>query len=204
MAGLSTPHRFDQPTTFAAAVLTDDNRLIVMVIGVVALAALVVLVAAVLPAEYGIDPTGLGRRLGLYRPPAQAIEPAVLSDASGNATPAGATLVQKKTPFRSDEMSLVLESGEGAEIKAVMAAGDHFMYTWTAEGGPVDVDMHGEAFNAQEELPSYFKDEGQSGDNGVFRASIAGRHGWFWQNLNDTPVTIKLKTSGFYERLMRP
>ena len=42
MAGLSSPHRFDQPTTFAAAVLTDDNRVIVMVIGVVALAALVV------------------------------------------------------------------------------------------------------------------------------------------------------------------
>lgn len=38
MAGLSTPHQFDHPTTFAAAVLTNDNRLIVMVIGAVALA----------------------------------------------------------------------------------------------------------------------------------------------------------------------
>ena len=102
-------------------------------------------------------------------------------------------------------MSLVLESGEGAEIKAVMARGDHFIYTWTAEGGPVDVDMHGEPSNAQDgEIPSYFKDEEQAGDNGVFRAPVAGRHGWFWQNLTDTPVTIKLKTSGFYERLMRP
>lgn len=58
MAGLSTPHRFDQPTTFAAAVLTDDNRLIVMVIGVVALAALVVagvLVRQVLAAGEGTD-----------------------------------------------------------------------------------------------------------------------------------------------------
>ena len=58
MAGLSSPHRFDQPTTFAAAVLTDDNRLIVMVIGVVALAALVVagvLVRQVLAAGEGTD-----------------------------------------------------------------------------------------------------------------------------------------------------
>ncbi|WP_327430467.1 sodium-translocating pyrophosphatase [Streptomyces sp. NBC_01236] len=58
MAGLSTPHQFDQPTTFAAAVLTDDNRLIVMVIGVVALAALVVagvLVRQVLAAGEGTD-----------------------------------------------------------------------------------------------------------------------------------------------------
>ncbi|WP_406331787.1 sodium-translocating pyrophosphatase [Streptomyces sp. NBC_00203] len=58
MAGLSTPHQFDQPTTFAAAVLTDDNRLIIMVIGVVALAALVVagvLVRQVLAAGEGTD-----------------------------------------------------------------------------------------------------------------------------------------------------
>ncbi len=30
--------------------------------------AAVILVGAVLPAEYGIDPTGAGRRLGLLRP----------------------------------------------------------------------------------------------------------------------------------------
>ncbi|MET8286000.1 sodium-translocating pyrophosphatase [Streptomyces sp. NPDC048448] len=58
MAGLSTPQQFDHPTTFAAAVLTDDNRLIVMVIGVVALAALAVagvLVRQVLAAGEGTD-----------------------------------------------------------------------------------------------------------------------------------------------------
>ncbi|MEV6533054.1 sodium-translocating pyrophosphatase [Streptomyces sp. NPDC051639] len=58
MAGLSTPQQFDHPTTFAAAVLTDDNRLIVMIIGVVALAALAVagvLVRQVLAAGEGTD-----------------------------------------------------------------------------------------------------------------------------------------------------
>ncbi|MEU5348304.1 sodium-translocating pyrophosphatase [Streptomyces sp. NPDC020766] len=58
MAGLSSPHQFDQPTTFAAAVLTDDNRLIVMVIAAVALAALVVagvLVRQVLAAGEGTE-----------------------------------------------------------------------------------------------------------------------------------------------------
>lgn len=58
MAGLSTPQAFDHPSTFAAAVLTDDNRLIVMVIGIVALAALVVaavLVRQVLAAGEGTD-----------------------------------------------------------------------------------------------------------------------------------------------------
>src|SRR3954464_11272035 len=58
MAGLSTPHQFDHPTTLAAAVLTDDNRLIVMVIAVVAVAALAVagiLVRQVLAAGEGTD-----------------------------------------------------------------------------------------------------------------------------------------------------
>ena len=58
MAGLSTPQQFDHPTTFAAAVLTDDNRILVMVIGLVALAALVVagiLVREVLAASEGTD-----------------------------------------------------------------------------------------------------------------------------------------------------
>ena len=110
-----------------------------------------------------------------------------------------------KQRFRHDEMSLVLDSGEGGEIKAVMAQGEHFIYSWVSDGGPVDVDMHGEAFNARDdEYTSYWKDEEQAGDHGVFTAPVAGRHGWFWQNLNDTPVTIKLKTSGFYEKLIRP
>ncbi|MER5178918.1 sodium-translocating pyrophosphatase [Streptomyces sp. NPDC002896] len=58
MAGLSTPHQLDHPSTFAAAVLTDDNRLIVTVIAAVALAALVVagvLVRQVLAAGQGTD-----------------------------------------------------------------------------------------------------------------------------------------------------
>ncbi|MDW8809467.1 sodium-translocating pyrophosphatase [Streptomyces scabiei] len=58
MAGLSTPQRFDQTTDFAAAVLTDDNRIIVLVIGFVALAALAVagvLVRQVLAAGEGTD-----------------------------------------------------------------------------------------------------------------------------------------------------
>ena len=58
MAGLSTPHQLDHPSTLAAAVLTDDNRLIVMVIAAVAVAALVlawILVRQVLAAGEGTD-----------------------------------------------------------------------------------------------------------------------------------------------------
>ncbi|MEU0334891.1 sodium-translocating pyrophosphatase [Streptomyces sp. NPDC006193] len=58
MAELSVSHRLGQPTSLAAAVLTDDNRIIVAVIAGVALAALVVagiLVRQVLAAGEGTD-----------------------------------------------------------------------------------------------------------------------------------------------------
>ncbi|MFF9086015.1 sodium-translocating pyrophosphatase [Streptomyces sp. NPDC014991] len=58
MAGLSISHQLGHPTSLAAAVLTDDNRILVAVIAAVALAALVVagiLVRQVLAAGEGTD-----------------------------------------------------------------------------------------------------------------------------------------------------
>ena len=170
--------------------------------------AAVLLVTVILPAEYGVDPTGAGRALGLYRPPPVADTAAnVVSEGAELPLPAGSTrLLRSPVPYRSDEMSITLKPGEGGEIKAVMAKGQHFVYTWTTQGGTVDVDMHGEAFDAKDaaEATSYWKDEYQPGDQGAFTAPVAGRHGWFWQNLNDNTVTVTVRTSGFYERLVRP
>jgi hypothetical protein len=155
-----------------------------------------------------VDPLGAGRALGLYRAP-EVDEPDATVAALAGAVdmPAGtATLTRSPVPYRSDEMSLVLKPGEGGEIKAVMAQGQHFVYSWTASGGTVDVDMHGETFSARDagDATSYWKDEYQPGDQGTFTAPVAGRHGWFWQNLNDEVVTVTVRTSGFYERLVRP
>ncbi|MEU8966778.1 sodium/proton-translocating pyrophosphatase, partial [Streptomyces sp. NPDC048491] len=58
MAGLFNPTELDHPTSLAAAVLTDGNRTIVIVIAAVALAALIVaqlLVRQVLAAGEGTD-----------------------------------------------------------------------------------------------------------------------------------------------------
>lgn len=173
-----------------------------------ALGAGVLLVTVILPAEYGVDPIGAGRAFGLYRPPASEQATADAAAAAARiALPAGtSTLTRSPVPYRSDEMSITLKPGEGGEIKAVMAKGQHFVYSWTADGGTVDVDMHGETFDEKDpgEAMSYWKDEYQPGDQGIFTAPVAGRHGWFWQNLNDDPVTITVRTSGFYEKLVRP
>jgi hypothetical protein len=141
-----------------------------------AAAAAVLLVLVVLPAEYGIDPTGAGRATGLYRAPAAEAAP----------------------------LSVTLEPGEGAEIKAEMNAGERLVFSWTTTGGGVDVDMHGEAVDKAGGDRSYWTGEFQTSGHGALEAPMAGNHGWFWQNLNDGPVTITVKTSGFYRRLFRP
>jgi hypothetical protein len=163
--------------------------------------AAIVLIAAVLPAEYGIDPTGVGRRIGLLRPvPAEV----ALTPGPADAT-LGQPVVKEGTPFRADEMTLTLASGDGAEIKAWMTRGRRFVFSWTAEGGVVNVDMHGEPIDAAGgEFTSYWKEEDKRAGHGAFEAPFDGTHGWFWENLGPEPVTIRVRTSGYYDKLGRP
>ncbi len=158
--------------------------------------AAALLVVAILPAEYGIDPTGIGGKLGLT----------ALNDARAvvESGPAEA-LVRSDTPFQTKTLTLSLMPGQGAEIKAVMAAGQSFVYEWAAQGGAVYVDMHGDRPNASEDDFTSFR-IAQSLDRaaGSFRAPFTGRHGWYWQNKGELPVTIELRMSGFYQELYMP
>ncbi len=167
----------------------------------IAVAALV-LVTIVLPAEYGLDPTGAGRALGLFRPPADASASGALPE---SAAVSSGSLLKSPAPFRTDELTVTLSPGEGAEIKAAMRQGERIVFSWTSTGGGVDVDMHSEFTGAREgDATSYWTDEFQTSGHGAFEAPAAGNHGWFWQNLNDDPVTVTVKVSGFYEKLFRP
>ena len=172
--------------------------------GIAAIVAAVILTVAVLPAEYGIDPTGIGSALGLKKVPASAAaaEPAqVLPTAAAGAGP----IVDKTDlALRNDEMSVTLKPGEGAEIKASIKKGQHFVFSWAADG-PVKADMHGEPYNAKpNEFTTYWKVPQQTGAQGAFTAPFDGIHGWFWRNRTDKPVTINVKVSGFQEKLYRP
>ena len=168
----------------------------------VALAAAgLILITTVLPAEFGIDPTGAGKALGLTRlnAAAQTAPPAAPPGA------AAAGLVKSTRPLRSDTMSVTLQPGEGAEIKAAMRKGETMVFSWEAEGGPVKSDMHGEPHNAKpNEFTTYWKVPSQSNGAGSFSAPFEGIHGWFWRNKNDKPVTVKVSVSGFHDKLYRP
>ena len=101
-------------------------------------------------------------------------------------------------------MSLTLQPNQGTEIKASMRKGEQFVYSWVSTGGKVDFDMHGERPNAGEEFTSYWLDKQLGAAQGSFTAPFDGSHGWYWSNPGDKPVTIKVKVSGFHEKLYKP
>lgn len=169
---------------------------LVRAVGVAATIATLALLVAVLPAEYGIDPTGIGARVGLLRPLRSTIDKAAPISAE-----AAATVTESATTFRSDELTLTLKPGEGAEIKATMRRGDSYSFSWTAAGGTVEFDMHGEHTDGSGSQASYRRGEDASSGYGTFRAPFDGRHGWFWRNLTWEPITVTLKTSGFYSKI---
>lgn len=174
--------------------------------------AIIVLILFVLPVEAAIDPTGVGTALGLTR---QMEEPedepaakpaAAVAQASGapSAVPDKAS-IETTTPWRSDEMTITLAPHSGTEVKAHMKAGDRFVFRWESKGGPVKVDMHGERLDAKaDEFTTYWEEKELSSAQGSLTAPFDGKHGWYWRNRGETPVTVTVRTSGFYKDLFRP
>ena len=171
------------------------------------------LVTTVLPAEYGVDPTGLGARMGILSmsektddPLGASVVPATASESAQTGVASeSATVVRSNVPYRRDAMSMTLAPGEGAEIKASMRAGDAFVFQWSASGGELAVDMHGErAIAAKDEYTSYWIEQAQTQASGSFTAPFEGSHGWYWLNRGTTPVTVALEVSGFQSKLYKP
>ena len=172
-------------------------------------AAGAILITTVLPAEYGIDPTGIGKALGLtalHQAEARAESPAVVAapEISPAASAPGEAVIQQPTPYQSGEMTLTLQANEGAEIKALMKTGEAFVFSWTSTGGPVNFDMHGEKPNDGDNFTTFWKDRVKAEGHGSFIAPFDGSHGWYWKNKGSEPVTVTVKLSGYFEKLYRP
>ena len=139
----------------------------------------------ILPAERGIDPTGIGARLDLTR--MGQLKAALAADDA----PADGR------PSRQDEMSVAVFPGQGKEVKMEMLKGYQATYSWTATG-PVYHDTHGDIYADPEIYLSYSIEESVSSDSGAINALYDGFHGWYWQNRSNQIITIKLLTQGEY------
>lgn len=186
------------------------------VIAIVAAGA--ILVTIVLPAEYAIDPTGAGRVLGLTSMgeiKTQLAEEAE-NDRNGSSQPVAPAVPESHlmkrlfeellvTPayaqeMRTDEISVTLAPGEGAEVKLAMEAGAKASFSWSAGDGQVNYDLHGDGGGQN---ISYEKGRGVANHEGTLEAAFTGNHGWFWRNRTDSPVTVTLRTNGAYSDVKR-
>ena len=151
-----------------------------------------VLVLAVLPAEYGIDPTNFGRITGIADLHSDSNE---LDLAGGNGT------VHRAEPMPPRNLTFTFTLGGLGEdeYKLHLQAGQGLVYSWTATG-PVNFDFHGEpdAPSRPGEFASYQDGQGTQG-SGSFQAPFTGRHGWYVQNVADAPVSITIEVWGYFE-----
>lgn len=193
------------------------------------LVASALLITIVLPAEYAIDPTGVGRMLGLdalsstseptlpTAVPNDATSPAPGQDREANAISNAAAAfgasenqsfaTESVSPatgvIRQDELTVELAPGKGVEVKAKLQSGQGFTYQWKASD-EVAVDMHGEREGAKNVWTSYDVETAQREASGTFIAPFDGTHGWYWLNRSTTPVVVTVSVSGFQSSLDRP
>jgi len=181
--------------------------------------AAVILIIAVLPAEYGIDPTGVGKLLGLSQmgeiKTSLAKEaasstpipiPAPLKKTTGTIPEPENVIADKTTQAiattKSDTISFTLRPDEATEMKLRMKKGALVNFVWQTDGGKANYDTHADSKKLNINYHNY--DKGSTDySEGVLEAAFDGKHGWFWRNRSGKTMTITLEVHGDYSEIIR-
>ncbi|MGJ8624669.1 MAG: hypothetical protein ACSHW1_18155 [Yoonia sp.] len=190
-------------------------------LGIAAAGAGVLLGVFVLPAEYGIDPTGLGEIIGVKAlsgivAPAYAqtdfgqtltfnVEDYDLESEEINQTIRGLLYLHDE-PFKTETIILDIADLGEVEHKFILEQDATLIYSWrilNTTGDGVYYDYHGHP--SSEDAPNYpdrfeqaySKGEGVS-QTGAFTAPFPGYHGWYFMNLEEGSIQIELTVSGYY------
>ncbi len=192
---------------------------------IAAATAAVLLVTVVMPAEYGIDPTGIGNvvglkkmgeiRVSLAKEEAEQRAETKLgnegADNSGlNTEPRKESNAAISSPaptnldagILSNETQVTLAPDEGKEVKLDMSKGHKVQYTWDSSGGKVNYDVHADSKKLKIDYHKYSKGTDKI-KTGELVAAFDGSHGWFWRNRTTSPVTITLRTKGQYTNIVK-
>ena len=191
------------------------KKLLLGIAGAVAVAA-VALVVFILPAEYGIDPTGAGKALGLNKlsGPEENIylkrgeaRTNVLFPLDGPAQADEATLrkvladnqlsVPADARIRSDRYEFELLPYEGIELKYELAEGAPMIFAWRTTD-QVNYDMHAHPYEGGVDLTESYVITDAPAQTAVYRAPFTGIHGWYWQNRTLKAVNLTLDATGAF------
>lgn len=144
--------------------------------------AIITLVLFVLPAEYNIDPTGIGEKLGLtvfHQEPS-------------------APTAEQSSDGEMDVVTVTVPAGRGVEYKLAMTQFQKVTYQWETEQGELYFDLHGEP---EGDTTGYFESYTIATSDkvkGSFTVPFAGSHGWYWRNDSDQDINVQLIIEGDY------
>lgn len=170
---------------------------------IAAIVAVVLLVTVVMPAEYGIDPTGIGKAIGLKRMGEIKVSLAkeAAADQKMDESATFAEVVEATVPdtvlTQNETMQVTLAPNEGTEIKVLMAKGAAVNYSWSTDGENANFDAHGDSSKLNINYHSYEKGS-ESEKQGTLIAAFDGSHGWFWRNRTSRKMTVTLEVTGAF------
>ena len=172
--------------------------------------ALIIFLTIILPAEYAIDPTGIGKKIGLQ-------EMGIIKKELAEEAEADRKLDKIKNKDSSllnnffnifiskakaqehekwkDNINFIIKPGETSEWKLTLVKGQSFEYEVIAEGGLINFDLHG---HGNGKSVTYEKGRGSKGSSGKIVVNFEGEHGWFFRNRDKKNVSITIKIRGDY------
>ena len=187
---------------------------------IAAVSAVIVLVTCVMPAEYAIDPTGMGKVLGLTKMgeikqslteesenginAAQAVN-SVEQISVETSTQTATDNAQMIMPaINKESISIELKPGQATEVKLTIPQSASVNFDWKAVGGGLNYDTHGDPVNAPKGFyHGYGKGKNETTQQGVLKAAFDGKHGWFWRNRTENPVTVTLLVEGQFSEMKK-
>jgi hypothetical protein len=169
---------------------------LVTAVAIALVAASVLLVTVILPAEYGFDPLGTGEALGLTAlAGTTAIAPVAPLQGDKQIPVQEGHYALYPAQYKFDSREFTLGPYEYIEYKYRLEQGATMLFSWAASDDVMH-DFHGVPDGSTTEQ-SYDNRSRRRAD-GSFAAPFAGIHGWYWENPGGDTITVRLTTAGYY------
>src|SRR5262249_30084418 len=143
----------------------------------------------------GVDPLGIGRRLGLtamndVKKGLDTFQASRAGSASG-----ASTIAPQERGYQNETVEFKLEPRGSVEYKYRLDKGEALLYSWKATKA-VNYDFHAEPDGAPRGYAeSYEKRGATAAASGTLTAPFSGIHGWYWENTSDTEAIVTLSAA---------
>ena len=178
----------------------EARHRILVAAGAALLAAGLILVMFVLPAEYARRSTRHRRARRPARPWRGGTAGGSALQRRGDAGAGGEApiVVPQDRAFKQETVEFKVASARGMEYKYRLEKGEALLYSWKTTA-PVNFEFHAEPDGAPRGYAqTYEKADRQSEASGTLNAPFSGIHGWYWENTTDQEITVTLTSAGYY------